>query len=344
MVNRNGLLATLLTAAVVVGCTPAGTDQGEKPGAVLAISQVTGEVAYRERIALAPSSRVGVSLYAISPDGSEAEVASNAFSTEGRQVPFPFSLDLTTEQGQAVSGYRVKARIEDAHGRVQWVGEKVLAVPSEAGKLDAGMVMLKRSVVRDGSAAAGGEGFQSYRCDGALVDTRMQGDKLELVMRGGKYLLSQEISASGARFVGPAADGEVEFWSKGDTATLTTGNKAGASCAKVATGPLGGGEWVVEDIASAGVIDNSRATLMFGEDGRLSGRASCNSYSTTFKQEGSRMTLGATATTMMACLPALSNQEAAFLKILGDVQNAYINETGALVLVASSGKTMTARR
>ncbi len=35
-------------------------------------------------------------------------------------------------------------------------------------------------------------------------------------------------------------------------------------------------EWVVHDISGTGVIDGSEPTLAFGEDGSLSGNASCN--------------------------------------------------------------------
>ena len=53
---------------------------------------------------------------------------------------------------------------------------------------------------------------------------------------------------------------------------------------------LKGKEWVVEDIDGKGIIDNSRASLNFGDDGRLYGRASCNTYSAkyTLTSEGSR--------------------------------------------------------
>jgi heat shock protein HslJ/uncharacterized lipoprotein YbaY/membrane-bound inhibitor of C-type lysozyme len=106
---------------------------------------------------------------------------------------------------------------------------------------------------------------------------------------------------------------------------------------------LTGVEWVVEDIGGT-LIDRSRATLDFGVDGRLAGRASCNTYSTTYKLTGESLTIGATATTMMSCAPSLVEQERRFLEILQRVQRFDIGDTGALVLHDDLGRKITARR
>lgn len=106
---------------------------------------------------------------------------------------------------------------------------------------------------------------------------------------------------------------------------------------------LTGVEWVVEDIGGA-LIDRSRATLEFGVDGRLAGRASCNAYTTTYKLTGESLTIGATATTMMSCAPSLMDQERRFLDFLQRVQRFDIDGTGALVLHDDRGRKVTARR
>jgi heat shock protein HslJ len=107
---------------------------------------------------------------------------------------------------------------------------------------------------------------------------------------------------------------------------------------------LTGGEWVVEDIGGGGIIDRSRATLNFRDDGRLAGRASCNSYAGTYALTGESLTIGKAATTMMACAPSLMAQEQRFLEILQQVQRFEISATGALVLIDRTGRTITARR
>lgn len=118
-----------------------------------------------------------------------------------------------------------------------------------------------------------------------------------------------------------------------------------AACA--ATGvraPLTGAEWVVEDINGAGVIDNSHASLLFGEDGTLSGSGSCNRYGARYTLKGARLTIASPAATLMACAPALMDQERKFFDALSKASSYAIDETGALVLTAPDGGRILARR
>lgn len=107
---------------------------------------------------------------------------------------------------------------------------------------------------------------------------------------------------------------------------------------------LQGPEWVVEDIARGGIIDRSRVTLNFGADGQLTGRASCNTYVGTYQLTGESLTLAPSATTSMACVPALMNQEERFLDLLTRVQRFDLDSTGALILHTVDGTTLLARR
>ncbi|MGZ8979948.1 MAG: META domain-containing protein [Burkholderiaceae bacterium] len=102
-------------------------------------------------------------------------------------------------------------------------------------------------------------------------------------------------------------------------------------------------EWVVEDIGGT-LIDRSRATLDFGVDGRLAGRASCNAFTTTYTLTGEGLSVGTTATTMMSCAPALMEQEKLFLDILQRVRRFDISEKGALVLEDDQRRRIVARR
>ena len=107
---------------------------------------------------------------------------------------------------------------------------------------------------------------------------------------------------------------------------------------------LMGREWIVEDIGGRGIVDRSRATLDFGADGRLAGRASCNAYTSSYVLTGESLTIGTTATTMMSCPPALIEQERRFLDILQRVRGFDVTDTGALVLSDDRGQKITARR
>lgn len=108
--------------------------------------------------------------------------------------------------------------------------------------------------------------------------------------------------------------------------------------------PLLGAEWVVENIADAGVIDNSRASLQFLPEGRLAGSGTCNRLLGSYQTEGQTLSFSNTGTTMMACPPALMNQERKLLDLLTQVQRWQIDATGALVLTAKNGQTIVARR
>jgi len=105
---------------------------------------------------------------------------------------------------------------------------------------------------------------------------------------------------------------------------------------------LQGGDWVVEEIARGGIIDRSRVTLLFGADGRVSGRASCNSYTGAYELTGEGLRIGKAATTTMACAPPLMEQERRFLEALAAVRGFEIAPDGALVLVSADGQRIIA--
>ena len=107
---------------------------------------------------------------------------------------------------------------------------------------------------------------------------------------------------------------------------------------------LVGPEWVVEDIAGLGVIDNSHATLVFLAGGRLAGSGSCNRLIGSYTLKGHALTVEPAGITMMACPPALMNQERTLLDLLPRINSYEIDGTGTLVLKTIEGKTITARR
>jgi len=113
----------------------------------------------------------------------------------------------------------------------------------------------------------------------------------------------------------------------------------GGNPADLLTGP----EWVVVDI-TGGMAERSQATLGFGSDGRLAGRASCNRFTSSYTLSGEGLSIGQTATTRMACEPPLMQQEGRFLDILQKVQRFEIAADGALALIAGDGRRITARR
>lgn len=127
------------------------------------------------------------------------------------------------------------------------------------------------------------------------------------------------------------------------TAEVIIAGRVFRGCAGESDTLLMGDEWVVEDIGG-GLVDRSRATLDFGVDGRLAGRASCNAFTTTYTLTGESLTIGTTATTMTSCAPAVMDQEKRFLDILQRVRRFDIADDGALVLEDDQRRRIVARR
>lgn len=106
---------------------------------------------------------------------------------------------------------------------------------------------------------------------------------------------------------------------------------------------LHGGEWVVEDLNRAGIIDRSRASLAFGPDGGLSGRASCNTYVARYALTGEGLGMTGLAVSRMLCASALMLQEQRFLDALARTERFEMTADGALVL-HGAGHRILARR
>jgi len=110
--------------------------------------------------------------------------------------------------------------------------------------------------------------------------------------------------------------------------------------ANVESSALIGTAWWVEDILSAGVIDNARTTIGF-EDGRVAGSGGCNRYTGSFELDRESISFGPVAGTMMACPEALMNQDQRFHEALGLVTSWRIDEsTGLLHLENQEGETV----
>lgn len=102
-------------------------------------------------------------------------------------------------------------------------------------------------------------------------------------------------------------------------------------------------EWLIEDIENRGVVDNSRATLLFGSDGRLSGSSTCNRLIASYHTDGAKLSIDTVGLTMMACPPALMDQERRLVALLPAITRFRIDGTGALILHTNTGATITAR-
>jgi heat shock protein HslJ len=89
-----------------------------------------------------------------------------------------------------------------------------------------------------------------------------------------------------------------------------------AAAATVDTFNLVGSEWLLEELAGSGVIDNARATLSSPEAGKVSGNGSCNRFFGPAEVARAAVKLGPFGSTRMACPEVAMNQETKYLNAL----------------------------
>src|SRR5262249_40041366 len=118
-------------------------------------------------------------------------------------------------------------------------------------------------------------------------------------------------------------------------------SSCGADRPDVATAaPLEGTPWEL-DISSVRVsgIEGAQPTLRL-ENGVASGFAGCNTYSGSYRLEGSSLRFGRMATTVMACGPAGSAVETAYLDRLSPVAHYALTGSGLDLQDASGARVL----
>lgn len=107
---------------------------------------------------------------------------------------------------------------------------------------------------------------------------------------------------------------------------------------------LTGPEWRVKSIEGEEVIDESRITLHFTEDGRVHGRTGCNLYNGGYQLTGDGLSIDNLSQTRMACAPSVMKQEQAVLEVLQAVERFRIDDAGVLVLEGIDNQILEAYR
>ena len=145
------------------------------------------------------------------------------------------------------------------------------------------------------------------------------------------------------------AEGRVLFRSEGTSPVLTRGHGATVemllSRAREAASPaaevpgLVGPEWIAEQIAGSGVLDQPRTSIAFTPDRRIEGSGGCNRFAGGYTLEGTALRIGPAAATMMACEPPVADQEGRFHQALAEVR-AWRLEGTTLHLTDAAGATL----
>ncbi|WP_344965616.1 META domain-containing protein [Oceanisphaera sediminis] len=87
---------------------------------------------------------------------------------------------------------------------------------------------------------------------------------------------------------------------------------------------------------------SSRASLNFGDDGRLYGQAFCNSFNGSYQLQRDQLSVGDLASTMMLCTPKQMERERTMLDILGQSRRVEQQGDGTLQIFAADGRALTA--
>lgn len=104
---------------------------------------------------------------------------------------------------------------------------------------------------------------------------------------------------------------------------------------------LTGREFDIVEVHGVPVLESSSPDILFGSDGRVSGRATVNrlmgQYTLEDTLEGSTVRFGALATTMMAGPPEHMQQEQRVLDALTGPLEVRNGDDGAVLLVSEAG-------
>ena len=104
--------------------------------------------------------------------------------------------------------------------------------------------------------------------------------------------------------------------------------------------PLWSTTWQLEDLGGRGVLDRAQATLAFPEAGRVAGQGSCNRFFGSVTVDGSRIGFGQIASTRMACVAAVNEQESRYLAALQKAERYEVQGSTLLVHVQGLDKPL----
>jgi heat shock protein HslJ len=108
--------------------------------------------------------------------------------------------------------------------------------------------------------------------------------------------------------------------------------------------PLEGTGWTLREYAANGTLqhtlNDSAVTLVFGNDGQITGSAGCNHYFAPFGIKGKTITAGPAGSTEMFCIaPGVMEQESAYLALLGK-SSSFSGGNDTLTFADAAGTTI----
>jgi len=250
------------------------------------------------------------------------------------------------EQVPAASGVRYRSREDPTLGVHRKGGETLLIRDEDE------VTECQRIEALDAPISGGGNE------PGWHID--VEEDSIELTSDYGQNVIEAELLQAGSsgwttRFRGVGENGPIlaAFSRKlcRDSATgvphpysveVQSGSGGLVGCGGRPQDLLTGKRWRVthlgDDRVPDGPEDDIEITIRFDADGRASGRAACNQYTSAYELSGEGLSLDAAAATRMACAEPRMSLERRFLTLLDEVQRFDIGPEGELVLIGRDGR------
>ncbi|CAH6946753.1 conserved hypothetical protein [Vibrio coralliirubri] len=122
------LITSLVSFGLLVGCQATSETNASQEVVAENTQVISGTVSYRERIALPENAVVTVTLEDISlADAPSTVIATQEFTTDGKQVPFAFELSYDNDKIKANHRYNMRASIH-VDGKLRFTTDTIKSV------------------------------------------------------------------------------------------------------------------------------------------------------------------------------------------------------------------------
>ena len=122
------LITSLVSFGLLVGCQATSETNASQEVVAENTQVISGTVSYRERIALPENAVVTVTLEDISlADAPSTVIATQEFTTDGKQVPFAFDLSYDNNKIKANHRYNMRASIH-VDGKLRFTTDTIKSV------------------------------------------------------------------------------------------------------------------------------------------------------------------------------------------------------------------------
>ncbi|MEZ8650982.1 YbaY family lipoprotein [Vibrio splendidus] len=122
------LITYLVSFGLLVGCQATSETNASQEVVAENTQVISGTVSYRERIALPENAVVTVTLEDISlADAPSTVIATQEFTTDGKQVPFAFELSYDNNKIKANHRYNMRATIH-VDGKLRFTTDTIKSV------------------------------------------------------------------------------------------------------------------------------------------------------------------------------------------------------------------------